>query len=161
MTHFAVRLTVVVFALALVAPSNVARSADATVDFTRDIRTILSNKCFTCHGPDTAERQGGLRLDSREGAISEGDSGDPAVVPGHPDKSQLIRRISSEDEDERMPPADSGRSLSSEDKKLLTEWVRQGAKYSRHWSYIKPKRPEVPQVSDGRWSKNPMSRWRS
>jgi hypothetical protein len=159
MTSIAIRLTGVVFVLALVAPSNVARSADATVDFNRDIRTILSNKCFVCHGPDIAERQGGLRLDSREGAIAEGDSGDPAIVPNHPDKSPLVRRISSDDDDERMPPPDSGRTLLPAEIKLLTEWVRQGANYSRHWSYIKPTRPELPQVSDGRWTGNPIDRF--
>jgi uncharacterized membrane protein len=156
MTPIAMRLTFLGFMLALATPSNEARSADTPIEFNRDIRTILSNKCFTCHGPDSAERQGGLRLDSRKDAISESDSGDPAIVPSHPEKSQLVRRISSADDDERMPPPDSGRKLSPAEIKLLTEWVRQGANYSRHWSYIRPERPEVPRVSESRWSHNPI-----
>ena len=133
-----------------------ARAAEPKVDFNRDIRTILSNKCFTCHGPDTSERQSGLRLDTREGALSSGDSGAPAIVPQHPEKSELIRRITTEDNDLRMPPHDSGRNLTPQEVEQLTRWVAQGAPYARHWSYIPPQRPAVPQVAHPVWSQHPI-----
>jgi len=133
-----------------------ARAAEPKVDFNRDIRTILSNKCFTCHGPDTSERQSGLRLDTREGALSSGDSGAPAIVPQHPEKSELIRRITTEDNDLQMPPHDSGRNLTPQEVEQLTRWVAQGAPYARHWSYIPPQRPAVPQVAHPVWSQHPI-----
>ncbi|MCA9145591.1 MAG: DUF1553 domain-containing protein [Planctomycetaceae bacterium] len=125
------------------------------IDFNRDIRSILSNKCFTCHGPDEAERQASLRLDTQAGAITPADSGDVAIVPGKPEQSALIARISSDDESERMPPADSGKKLTPKEVQLLSDWVQQGAAYSAHWSYIKPVRPELPTLASHQdWPKN-------
>ena len=94
------------------------------IDFNRDIRSILSNKCFTCHGPDEAERQASLRLDTQAGAITPADSGDVAIVPGKPEQSALIARISSDDESERMPPADSGKKLTPKEKMRLSRLKR-------------------------------------
>ncbi|HUG66745.1 MAG TPA: DUF1549 domain-containing protein, partial [Pirellulaceae bacterium] len=121
--------------------------ADETIDFNRDIRSILSNKCFTCHGPDPDERQAGLRLDTQVGAFSPADSGTVVIVPNKPEESELVARISSGDDSLRMPPTESGKTLSAREVQLLTEWVRQGAAYSAHWSYIKPVRPELPTLA--------------
>lgn len=119
----------------------------ATVDFNRDIRSILSNKCYACHGPDEKERQAGLRFDSREAALAPAESGTPAIVPGNAAESELVRRITSTDDSERMPPVDSGRKLSPREIELLTAWVQQGAAYAQHWSYVKPQRPPTPDVA--------------
>lgn len=116
------------------------------VDFNRDIRPILSNICFKCHGPDDKEVQGGLRLDSRERALAETDSGLHAIVPGQIEESELVARVTSPDDSLRMPPVESGHTLTPREIQLLTEWVRQGAPYAKHWSYVKPQRPELPDL---------------
>ena len=134
--------------------SGISDSAETLVDFNRDVRTILSNNCFKCHGPDERERQASLRLDAQEDALGEADSGEIPIVPGKPDESELIRRITSDDDDERMPPADSGKLLTAREIQTLTDWVRQGGKYSIHWSYDNPVRPKLPQVKHGSWTKN-------
>jgi hypothetical protein len=127
--------------------SDLSNAADSAVDFDRDIRPLLSNYCFTCHGPDESERQGGLRLDVREGALGEADSGEPAIVPGEPDQSELIARITSDDEFERMPPPETGKTLSAREQQLLAQWIREGAPYAAHWSYVPPRRPALPDVA--------------
>lgn len=136
-------------------PGNV--SAAEPVDFNRDIRSLLSNNCYQCHGPDEAEVQAGLRLDSRDHATKASDSG-TAIVPGNPDQSLLIKRILA-DESERMPPAESGKKLSAEEKELLVRWVREGAPYAQHWSYVKPARPALPKVADDAWARNDIDRF--
>lgn len=123
-----------------------ARAADTPIDFNRDIRPILSNRCWKCHGPDEKERQAGLRFDSRDGVLAKLESGKPAVVVGKPEESELIRRIISQDETERMPPAGQGKPLDAREVELLRNWVQQGAKFAKHWSYEKPSRPSVPEV---------------
>ena len=121
----------------------VPAAEEASISFARDIRPILSNACFKCHGPDEAERKGGprdgtgLRLDTEEGAL-EDMGGRAAVVPGHPDQSELIARIIATEEDEIMPPPKSGSPLTPEEVKLLKDWIKSGAKYSKHWSYEPP-----------------------
>ena len=126
-----------------------------TIDFNRDVRSILSNQCFTCHGPDEAERQANLRLDTQAGATSPAESGEVAIVPGKPDESELIVRITSADDSISMPPGDSGKKLSPAEIQMLTDWVKQGAAYSAHWSYIKPVRPELPSLASHQdWPKN-------
>ncbi|HUS40806.1 MAG TPA: DUF1549 domain-containing protein, partial [Pirellulales bacterium] len=115
----------------------------STVLFHRDIRPILSDKCFTCHGPDAESREANLRLDSRESTLS--DRGDHAVVvPGHPDQSELWKRIRSDDPDQRMPPEDAGPKLTKNEADLIRRWIKQGAAWSEHWSYVAPKRPPLP-----------------
>ncbi len=156
MRRFALFFRAVLLIPALIASWSMAQAAEPKVDFNRDVRTILSNNCLTCHGPDDAERQGGLRLDIRAGAVAAGDSGELAVVPNQPEQSELIRRITTEDVDQRMPPADSGRKLSPAEVKVLSRWVSEGANYARHWSYLKPERPAVPPQSDPRWAQNPI-----
>jgi hypothetical protein len=130
----------------------------ATVDFNRDIRKILSDNCFKCHGPDEAERKGGkkgarLRLDTPEGA--QMDLGDRhAIVPGHPEKSELVKRITTGDQDELMPPPESGKKLTQADITALQNWIKQGASYTKHWSYTKPVRPTLPAIKNKSWPKN-------
>ncbi len=134
--------------LAEVIASGVVSAADARViDFNRDIRPILSNTCYKCHGPDEKERQVGLRLDTQDGMSAKLESGKFAIVPGKPDASELLRRITTSDLDERMPPAGSGKKLEAREIDLLTAWIKQGAPYAKHWSYVKPIRPELPVLS--------------
>ena len=118
-------------------------------DFRFEIRPILSRNCFYCHGPDESHREADLRLDVRDGAIESG-----AIVAGSPDDSELIRRITSEDEAERMPPVDSGHKLKPEEIEALQQWIAAGAEYARHWSYEPPARPALPQVSRPEWCRN-------
>ena len=132
------------------------------VDFNRDIRPILSNRCFRCHGPDENERQGGgksgLRLDTPEG-ISEDLGGHFAVVPANPEQSELIARIKSQDASKVMPPPEMGLPLNEAEIALLERWVRENAPYAIHWSYRIPQRPPVPQLTseqDTNWVKNPV-----
>lgn len=147
-----VRVVFFVMALLVVAlHSN--RATCATLNYNRDIRPILADNCFRCHGPDVNERQGGVRLDSAEGAVAEADSGLKAVVPGRPEESELIRRIFAA-EDELMPPPDSGKSLTAEQKATLRAWIAEGAKYERHWSFIPPQRPSIPKQAESEWGRN-------
>ena len=122
--------------------------AERKLEFNRDIRPILSDGCFHCHGPDEKERKGGLRLDLESHAFKEGKSGFPAIVKGDPDESEIITRIFLPvDDDEHMPPLDSGKSITEEQKKTLHEWIKQGAVYQGHWAFIAPKRSSVPELS--------------
>jgi hypothetical protein len=149
----------------LAASAGVCR-AERPIDFNREIKPLLSRSCIRCHGPDPGERKGGkgeggvggLRLDTSAGA-REDLGGYAAVVPGHPESSALIARVTSTDADERMPPADSGKGLSAAEIDLLKEWIRQGAEYTVHWSYAPRVRPAPPAVSDERWVRNPIDRF--
>ncbi|MCA8988579.1 MAG: DUF1553 domain-containing protein [Planctomycetaceae bacterium] len=126
------------------------------VDFTTQIRPILSNTCFHCHGPDEKERQGGLRLDTTAGVFGETDSGKPALVAGKPDESELLRRILSTDDSERMPPPESGMKVDEKSRELIRRWIQEGANYSGHWSYSRIVRPALPQVQHADWPRNPI-----
>ena len=117
--------------------------AQSSVEFNRDVRPILSDACFRCHGPDAAARQADLRLDDEKAAKAARDEG-PAIVPGKLDESQLWRRITSIDLDERMPPSDSGKSLAKEQIDTLRRWIDQGAKWERHWAFVPPTQPIPP-----------------
>ena len=110
------------------------------VEFNRDIRPILSDKCFVCHGPDHASRKADLRLDQREQALADR-GGYRAIVPGRAADSELMRRVTSDDADEQMPPAKSGLRLSAREIELLGRWIDQGAEYQPHWSLIPPQQP--------------------
>jgi mono/diheme cytochrome c family protein len=122
---------------ALLVPAGQCPAQQGPVDFNREVRPILSNNCFQCHGPDEKVRKGKLRLDTRAGAIES------AVVPGKPDASSLVERITAAD-DGLMPPAKSGKKLTAREIDILKRWVKDGANYSAHWSYVKPVRPPVP-----------------
>ncbi|KAA5546886.1 DUF1553 domain-containing protein [Roseiconus nitratireducens] len=132
----------------LSAPS--AGASDTTIDFNRDIRPLLFDHCITCHGPDEAERAAGLRLDTEQ-AAKEDLGGYAAVVPGDADASELILRITAEDEDMRMPPPEHQDRLSDAEIELFRRWIDQGAPYAKHWSYEIPTRPELPAVESSGW----------
>jgi hypothetical protein len=129
-----------------------------TVDFNREIRPIISRYCAACHGADEKKREAGLRLDIRESATAVRD-GRRAIAPGDLKKSELFRRVSSEDPDERMPPPSTGKRLTAQEIDKLSAWIRQGAPYAPHWAYIKPVRPKSPAVSDRAWPKNEIDRF--
>lgn len=126
------------------------------VDFNRDVRPIISNRCLACHGPDDAEREAGLRLDDHDVATKILDSGHAAIVPGKVEQSELIARITSGDESVRMPPSDFGTPLTDAEIATLKRWVEQGGKYAQHWSYAKPVRADVPTPPSpySTWPKN-------
>jgi hypothetical protein len=126
----------------------------APVDFDREIRPILADRCFKCHGPDENERQADLRLDLPEALLRPADSGRPAVVPGKPAESGLYRRISSTRKSFVMPPPDSGKTLSAPEKEVLRRWIEEGATYGAHWSFVPPERPPLPAVKRGAWPRN-------
>jgi len=132
--------------LALVFGSAVSAAAEEPVRYSRDVARILSNNCFTCHGPDEKERKAGLRLDTFEGATLANADGAAAIVPGNPDASTLMARVLSHDLSERMPPESKGAALTEAQVALLRTWIAQGAKYEKHWSFEKPVRPEPPQA---------------
>ena len=123
--------------------------AQKAPDFQREIRPILSNNCFHCHGPDEKERKGGkhgYRLDTAEGAFEDLD-GVKAIVPGKPEDSEVFQRITTGDEDDQMPPRKSSKKLTEREVGLLRAWIQSGAKFANHWSYVKPVRSEVPERS--------------
>jgi hypothetical protein len=143
------------FILAAAAASSASGQDAKAVDFNRDVRPILSAKCFQCHGPDDKVRKAGLRLDRRDGATAANRKGRHAVVAGKPDASELYRRITA-DQDEVMPPARIGKRLSPQEVNTLKRWIEQGAAYAQHWAYVKPVRPELPAVKDKTWPINPI-----
>jgi hypothetical protein len=131
------------------------------LNFSREIKPVLSNNCFFCHGPDANERKGGLnglRLDTESGAFAD-QGGTFAVVKGQPEKSELVRRISSVDSTEKMPPEATGKRLTEREILLLKEWIQQGGNYTAHWSYSKPVRPDVPCVKHPEWATNDIDRF--
>jgi len=135
-----------------------AQSAAAAkhIDFNRDIRPILSDTCFKCHGPDEETRQANLRFDTKDGGAFEPREGYRIIVPGASAESRLFQKISSKDEAFRMPPVDSGRSLTAKQIELIRQWIDQGAKWETHWAYLAPKRPPLPRVQNARWPRNPI-----
>jgi Protein of unknown function (DUF1553)/Protein of unknown function (DUF1549)/Concanavalin A-like lectin/glucanases superfamily/Planctomycete cytochrome C len=124
--------------------------ADESVRFNRDIRPILAEHCYHCHGPDSGKRKAGLRLDRENAKV---------IVAGKPGDSELIRRITSKDPEERMPPPSAGRDLSPAKTELLRRWVAEGAKWEKHWAFIPPARPEPPAIKDEAWARNPIDRF--
>ncbi|WP_303652536.1 PSD1 and planctomycete cytochrome C domain-containing protein [Paludisphaera mucosa] len=131
--------------------STAALAADARVEFNRDVRPILSENCYSCHGPDKNQRKAKLRLDDREAAIKDG-----AIVPGKAEDSELVSRILSTDDQEVMPPREAHKTLSDAQKKILQDWVAQGAEYQAHWAYVAPTRHPLPEVHRKEWVRNPI-----
>jgi hypothetical protein len=141
------------------AAAQSSKPAGGKIDFDREIRPILSDKCFACHGPDPKPRKANLRLDTREGTFAVAESGAQPVVPGNLDDSELYQRIISDDPDERMPPPKSGKTLTASEVARLKAWIEQGAPYERHWAFVAPTRPELPRVGDPAWCKTPVDRF--
>ncbi|REK17597.1 MAG: DUF1549 domain-containing protein [Planctomycetota bacterium] len=135
-----------------------AAGEEARVEFDRDIRPLLAQKCLLCHGPDSSARQADLRLDLESSAKAPRDDG-AAVVAGRPQQSGVIRRITSDDESERMPPIDSGVALSQEETERLQRWIVQGAEYQRHWAFREIRRPRVPDVESTSWPVGDVDRF--
>jgi len=123
-----------------------ASSAHA-VDFNREVRPILAQQCFACHGMDDHGRKGKLRLDLRDSALRGGKSGELAIVPGKPEASEIIKRLHSSDEDEQMPPPHTKKVVSDKDKAILKQWIAEGAEYATHWAYTPPKATNDPKAS--------------
>ena len=135
--------------------SDVGAAIDE-VDFNRDIRPILSSRCYQCHGPDEASLQAGLRLDSFAAATADL-GGYAAIVPGEVADSEMFNRVCGE-EDNRMPPAEHGPALTKAEIATLRRWIESGAEYDLHWSYQPPRRPDIP-VDETGWSRNPIDRF--
>jgi Protein of unknown function (DUF1549)/Protein of unknown function (DUF1553)/Planctomycete cytochrome C len=134
--------------------ATIAFAEPAALDFNRDIRPILAENCFYCHGQDGNKRQADLRLDDRAAAIEF-----EAIVPHKPQESSLMKRILSDDVEQQMPPPKSNRRLSAEQKKLLERWIAEGAVYQPHWAFVAPQRPAEPVVKKQDWVKNPIDRF--
>ncbi len=134
--------------------AQAASGEAAAVDFNRDIRPILAENCFYCHGQDPAKREAGLRLDDRDAAVEAG-----AIVPGDPGASTMLERIHSTDPDVQMPPPDSNRRLSDAQKSLLDRWIKAGAAYQPHWAFNPPARPRPPAVQQEGWVRNDVDRF--
>lgn len=145
-------LRVVLLTLAFCVGSG-ARAED-TLEYNRDIRPILAERCFACHGADSASRKADLRLDQREAAIDGG-----AIVGGEPDESELIARVMTDDPDMVMPPPETKQKLTGEEQDRLRRWIAQGAEYQPHWAFIPPTKPVPPAVENEAWSKNAIDRF--
>jgi mono/diheme cytochrome c family protein len=130
--------------------------AAAPIDFNRDIRPILTDNCFACHGPDEKSRKARLRFDLQAEALKPAKSGEHAIVPGDPAKSQLIARITTKDTDDLMPPPQTNKKLTPAQIELLTRWIQEGAPWKEHWAYVKPQRPPLPEVTEKSWPRNPI-----
>jgi Protein of unknown function (DUF1553)/Protein of unknown function (DUF1549)/Planctomycete cytochrome C len=129
------------------------------VDFNREVRPILAKNCLACHGQDEAKRAKGLRLDHREGAVKPLKSGEPAIVPGDPDSSAVVLRITEEDETLRMPPKKHGNRLTPAEIDVLKRWIGEGAEYAAHWALIAPKALPLPSITDKAWARNGIDYW--
>ena len=138
-----------------------AASSSATdkVDFNRDIRPILSENCYKCHGPDDGARKANLRFDQKTEALKPAKSGHIPIVAGAPEKSEMIARITASDPEKHMPPIQSGKKLKDHQIDLLRRWISEGAPYAMHWAYVKPIRPELPPVTHQDWPQNPIDRF--
>ena len=150
------RLAFLITALAITTP---AHAQPAKVQYARDILPILATHCFHCHGPDSATQKAGLRLDLLETATKTLKSGSRAVVPGNVKESELLARVFSADESERMPPKNAKTTLKDSEKALLKRWIEEGAEYQRHWAFVAPKRPALPSVKNKGWVRNPLDQF--
>ncbi len=144
-------LQALLIVVAILSRLGLASASDTdSIDFRRDIRPILSDNCFACHGPDEEHRESGLRLDQAESAMES------SIVSGDAEASELIARLTTDDDDLLMPPADTGKRLTSDQVELLRRWIDQGAVFDGHWAFTAPQRPVVPQVEQADWVRNPI-----
>lgn len=143
-----------ILALSLLAVPGRTANAAGKPEYNRDIRPILAENCFACHGPDSTARKADLRLDRREAAIDSG-----AITPGDLDSSELITRINTSNAKEVMPPPSLHKTLTQAQKDALRQWVEAGAEYQLHWSLIPPTRPALPKVKNASWVRNPIDRF--
>jgi mono/diheme cytochrome c family protein len=159
MDSFGHRAPAGLIAAALLAAFSAHAGADVslpkTVQFNRDIRPILADNCYSCHGPDKDKRKAKLRLDTKDGLFTANKDAAP-IVPGKPDQSDIYRRILSHDPDEVMPQSKTGKTLSAQQIALIKRWIEQGAKWEGHWAYNPLVRPAPPEVKHASWVKNPI-----
>lgn len=141
---------------AAVAGFSATALAEAPTELARQAQSILAEHCFQCHGQDAGQRQAGLRLDQRDSALLRLESGRTAIVPERAGDSELIRRVESNDSDVVMPPAETKRRLTADQKQVLRRWIIEGATYAGHWAYQKPVRPAVPPTQNAMWPRNPI-----
>lgn len=146
--HLAIRFSLAFCALAFT-------TTNAALEYNRDVRPILSENCFACHGPDAASRKAKLRLDRFEDATASRTDG-RAIVPGKPEESAVIQRITTTDPDDLMPPPESHKQLTQTQKDILRQWISNGAHYQPHWAYMKIVRPSPPRLADTKWVRNPV-----
>ncbi|MGE3780568.1 MAG: DUF1549 domain-containing protein, partial [Pirellulaceae bacterium] len=144
--------------LMVLSSAVVSAAAEPTLDYNRDIRPILSETCFPCHGFDERAREAELRLDLADAAYQERDGTTP-IVPGNPQGSEVWRRIVSEDPDRQMPPPDSKRSLDADQRARIRRWIEEGARYAGHWSFTPPAKVPLPDVSRPDWVRNEIDRF--
>ncbi len=156
--RLATRIALVAFAVSLLVCSATA-AGPRKVNYSRDIRPILSNTCFKCHGPDEKERKAGLRLDTKDGVFAKLESGETPIVPGSSAKSAVYQRLTAHDAEMRMPPVDSGKTITAEQIELIKRWIDEGAEFHKHWAFLPPKRPAVPRVRHSQWARNPIDRF--
>jgi Protein of unknown function (DUF1553)/Protein of unknown function (DUF1549)/Planctomycete cytochrome C len=136
-----------------------ALAQERKIDFDRQIRPILSDNCFACHGPDPEQRKAKLRLDNFDGATAKLRRSGHAIVPGNPEKSGILERIASDDPSEVMPPPRTQKHVTPAQLELLRQWIREGAPFAEHWAFVAPKRPALPAVKNQTWPRNPIDRF--
>jgi hypothetical protein len=151
---FAILLATTITANA--AAAEPPRAGARKIDYLREIRPILSNHCWSCHGPDEEHRQAGLRLDLADSARAKLDSGAAAIVPGVPAESELVARIDETDATALMPPPSAKKPLTADQKQLLRQWIEQGAEFAQHWAFLPIQRPPLPTVRQPKWPRNPI-----
>src|SRR5688500_14000255 len=154
------RLIVIVILILASAATAVPARAQALekLDYSRDVLPILSANCFVCHGRDASTREADMRLDVRAESTRVRDDVAP-IVPGKPDASMVIFRVTSDDEEVRMPPPERANRLTKQQVDVLRQWIMEGAEYNEHWAFIPPKRTSVPEVADAEWAKHPVDRF--
>src|SRR5436190_19708280 len=136
-----------------------AVTAQSHVEFNRDVRPILSNNCFLCHGPDKAARKGALRLDNDLNAYENRGEGVRVIVPGKPDESDLYKRLVTHDPAKKMPPAKANKTVTEKEIAIVKAWIEQGGQYQKHWSLLPPKRAWLSTVKNVEWVRNPIDRF--
>jgi hypothetical protein len=153
-------LLVALLVCALPCPASIGADLPVPdlIEFNRDVRPILSENCYACHGPDSGTREAELRLDTEAGLFGKGAQTQP-VIPSRLDASELVKRITASAADEKMPPVDSGKSLSDREITVLKKWIEQGAKWQGHWAFLKPARPPVPEVIEPGFTRNEIDRF--
>lgn len=150
---------VLVFVVFRVAICGEQSPVNPSWQYNRDVRPILSNHCFACHGPDDKARQANLRLDQRDRALATLESGKVAIIPGKPEQSELLKRIASHDPDTVMPPPSTNKTLTVAEQAVLKRWIEQGAEYQPHWAFVVPSRPGLPSVKNSSWGRNGIDRF--
>ena len=137
---------------------TVVTHAAEGLSFNRDIQPILSENCYHCHGPDSAARKAGLRLDRAEFAFLKAKSGDIVIIKGSPETSPLVKRITATDPDDVMPPPETHKALKPAEVNLIKQWIKEGAHYQEHWAFIPPQRP-TPPADASQWAKSPIDQF--